>query len=250
MGGFLACTRLKNQSQSLPPVCGSPGGAVSCIGCTAFMALAASGFLVEAACAVGRLPAILRALDQDPSALLAESASIDPLDMDVRYEKALICGSMEDWKRMMRRPAHNYLELSLDYMKAGFYEDARNILAACEDPSPMVSYYLGYAWEKDRTGSTVPGTSSDSGHMEAAKEAYAKGEAACPDCCFPNRVEEVVILNAAERRSMRAAPTSSEQETPFMRNAARNAPICECDTSPPVTIRSASSISDGVKSFR
>ena len=62
MGGFLACTRLKNQSQSLPPVCGSPGGAVSCIGCTAFMALAASGFLVEAACAVGRLPAILRAL--------------------------------------------------------------------------------------------------------------------------------------------------------------------------------------------
>ena len=141
--------------------------------------------------------AILRALDQDPSALLAESSSIDPLDMGVRYEKALICGSMEDWKRMMRRPAHNYLELSLDYMKAGFYEDARNILAACEDPSPMVSYYLGYAWEKDRTGSTVPGTSSDSGHTEDAKEAYAKGEAACPDCCFPNRVEEVVILNAA-----------------------------------------------------
>ena len=118
--------------------------------------------------------AILRALDQDPSALLAESSSIDPLDMGVRYEKALICGSMEEWKRMMRRPAHNYLELSLDYMKAGFYEDARNILAACEDPSPMVSYYLGYAWEKDRTGSTVPGTSSDSGHTEDAKEAKTR----------------------------------------------------------------------------
>lgn len=143
--------------------------------------------------------AILRVLDRDPSALLAESASIDPLDMGVRYEKALLCGSMEEWKKVMRRPAHNYLELSLDYMKAGFYEDAAKILAACEDSSPMVYYYLGYTWEMAGMTAAVRESDSGSERTDTAREAYAKGEAACPDCCFPNRVEEVQILTAAIR---------------------------------------------------
>nr|WP_307999085.1 DUF5107 domain-containing protein [uncultured Merdimonas sp.] len=128
--------------------------------------------------------AILRALHQDPSALLDESAAIDPLDMGIRYEKALVSGEMDNWKQAMRRPAHNYLELALDYLKAGFYEDAFKILSACEDASPMISYYLGYTCECKKEAAT-------------AKEYYQKGEEASSDCCFPNRVEEVIILSHA-----------------------------------------------------
>ena len=128
--------------------------------------------------------AILRALNKDTALLLSESADIDPLDMGIRYEKALASGDMADWKQAMRQPAHNYLELSLDYMKAGFYEDALAILSSCEDGSPMISYYQGYAHEK-------------SGDTALAASFYQKGEEACSDCCFPNRTEEVVILSSA-----------------------------------------------------
>ena len=51
--------------------------------------------------------AILRALNKDTALLLSESADIDPLDMGIRYEKALASGDMAGWKQAMRQPAHN-----------------------------------------------------------------------------------------------------------------------------------------------
>ena len=57
--------------------------------------------------------AILRTLGQDCSDFLDESGHIDPLDMGIRYEKAVSCSEFDNWKRSMREPAHNYLELAL-----------------------------------------------------------------------------------------------------------------------------------------
>lgn len=139
--------------------------------------------------------------DEEASAFLLESAKIDPLDMGIRYETAIYkengryhndsdgtdCeGALSEWKDSMRTPVHNYLELSLDYMKAGFYEDALYILSACEETAPMKFYYMGYV-------------SSLMNDAENAGKYCALGEAADSSYCFPNRTEEVLILENAVR---------------------------------------------------
>lgn len=130
--------------------------------------------------------AILRTLGQDCNDFLDESGHIDPLDMGIRYEKAVSCSEFDNWKRSMREPAHNYLELALDYAKAGFYKDALYILSSCNTTSPMIGYYKGYIYEL-------------MGELENAKEAHKLGEASDYSCCFPNRTEEVLILESAIR---------------------------------------------------
>lgn len=127
--------------------------------------------------------ALLRITGQTCTNFLMESACIDPLDMGIRYESGMLSKDLNSWKTAMRKPSHNYLELSLDYMKAGLYEDAGQILDACTEDSPLVAYYRGYVYEQQ-------------GNNIQAKEAYAKGEAANHAYCFPNRTEEVVILNS------------------------------------------------------
>jgi len=75
----------------------------------------------------------------DSQELLDDSLKIDPLDMGIRYEGALRLGSLDGWKDKMRTPVHNYLELALDYIKAGLYDDALNILASCTADSDRKS---------------------------------------------------------------------------------------------------------------
>lgn len=130
--------------------------------------------------------AILRTLGQDSNAFLEESKRIDPLDMGIRYEISIVSSDSDNWKRTMREPAHNYLELALDYTKAGFYKDALYILSSCDTKSPMIGYYKGYIYEL-------------LGEVESAKEAHTIGEASDYSCCFPNRTEEVLILESAIR---------------------------------------------------
>lgn len=129
---------------------------------------------------------ILRTLGQDSSAFLEDSKRIDPLDMGIRYEISIASSDSDNWKRTMREPAHNYLELALDYTKAGFYKDALYILSSCDTESPMIGYYKGYIYEL-------------LGAVESAKEAHTIGEAADYACCFPNRTEEILILESAIR---------------------------------------------------
>lgn len=130
--------------------------------------------------------AILRTLGQDYASFLEESKRIDPLDMGIRYEISIASSDSDNWKQTMREPAHNYLELALDYTKAGFYKDALFILNSCDTESPMIGYYKGYIYEL-------------LGEVESAKEAHNLGEASDYSCCFPNRTEEVLILESAIR---------------------------------------------------
>lgn len=123
--------------------------------------------------------AILRTLGRDSAALLSESIAIDPLSMGCLYEM-----DRKKWLSAMRSQPQNYLELSLDYMKAGFYQNVVDILRSTPKASPLTFYYEGYAW-------------LGMGDTASAKEAFAKAEKADPDYCFPNKTEEILILQAA-----------------------------------------------------
>ena len=130
--------------------------------------------------------ALMRKLDQNNETFTKESLHIDPLDMGARYELALSQGCMDSWITYMRGDVNNYLELSLDYAYMGMYDDSLAILEACPAEQPMVYYYASYFY--DKKGDTVK-----------AQELCQRAESISPDYCFPNKLEEILILEHAAK---------------------------------------------------
>lgn len=136
--------------------------------------------------------AILRRMGKKEEALgfIADSLAIDPFNYGALYDKYLLTADERDLKEMttlMRRDAHNYDEIALDYCAAGMTDEARGMWKVAVDEnavSPMTYYYLGSAL-------------LNAALEKEAKEAFAKGCSKSPDFCFPNRQEAVIALCAA-----------------------------------------------------
>ncbi len=121
-------------------------------------------------------------------ALIKESLQLDPFNYGILYEQYLLTkdeGVLKHLVELMHGSANNYHELALSYMEMCMRSVAIDILMlALEpgvEPSPMTYYYLGRA----------------SGYPDC-KDYYQKAEEADPACCFPNRIEDVAILEDAK----------------------------------------------------
>ena len=124
---------------------------------------------------------ILRKLDSATEAdqLLKETIALDPLDSWARY---LANNSQPSDNQML-------FDLALDYARAGLYREAIEILEnmdrTVKDGSvPILLYALGHFCLR-------------SGHSDGAQRAYSEACAASTDYCFPNRLEEYVVLREA-----------------------------------------------------
>lgn len=143
---------------------------------------------------------ILRKLARSTEAytLIADSLSIDPFNFGCLFDKYLLLQSegnteeaattVNDLKRLTHNWLHNFVEYSLDYAHAGLYEEASELLllyiADSKEEYPMLYYYLGwYAQQMN--------------FNEQAMMYFTKAASAAPDFCFPNRVEDVVVLQRA-----------------------------------------------------
>lgn len=139
---------------------------------------------------LGKLAQGLQQIDQ--------SLEIDKFNMGCRFEKVLILKelgreeeaqkAMAEFKKMMRGAPNSYLEYSLDYAWAGQYESAEQLLnVLLEDNASDCTievYALGYyAWQL--------------GQREKSLEIYRKAAKLSPDYCFPNKNEEILILQNA-----------------------------------------------------
>ena len=130
--------------------------------------------------------AVLRksAKNAEALSLTGESLKLDLFNYGCRYEQYLLTGDaqlLDELKTLLRKCSHNYDELALDYQQAGLQQEAMAIwqLAIEEGAAtPMTYYYMGD---------------------------YQQAEAACPDYCFPNRLEDVVVLNRAKDRNSKGA---------------------------------------------
>ena len=125
---------------------------------------------------------VLRLLGRKEEALawIEKSLLLDHFNYGCRYEKYLLTG-IDTLKDLMRKASNNYDELALDYVAAGLYDEARSIwdIAISEDAvSPMTYYYLGR---------------------------YEEAEQADSYCCFPNRLEDVLALEAAKAKNPQGA---------------------------------------------
>ncbi|HTE28727.1 MAG TPA: DUF5107 domain-containing protein [Chryseolinea sp.] len=143
---------------------------------------------------------LLRILQQPKIAgkIIEESIAIDLFNNGCRFEQYLLAKeagndqqatvALDELKLLMRNDRNNYLELSLDYANAGFYIIAISILeiytAANAEVSPMVYYYLGWYAQQ-------------SANDKAASDNYLKASQGSTELCFPNKIEEIFILQAA-----------------------------------------------------
>lgn len=131
-------------------------------------------------------------------ALINDSLAMDKFNMGCRFESYLIhtlqgnteaaAAAKAEMKALMRGAVHSYLEYAIDYASAGMYEEATQLLSFVAEGNeatyPMVYYALGYF-------------ASKMGKKDEALNLYKKAETMCPDYCFPNKLEEVLMLNDA-----------------------------------------------------
>lgn len=145
--------------------------------------------------------AILRKVGtmEEAMSFLEESLSIDAFNFGCLFEKYTLYKeageghkseeALNHLLQLMRHDVHNYIECALDYVQAGLYQEAMDLLSVyiTEQPSgvyPMVYYYLGWC-------------ALQIGNQEAAAGYFVKGQNATPDFCFPHRIEDVNVLNSA-----------------------------------------------------
>ena len=125
------------------------------------------------------LAALLRHQGRNGEAafLAEETLRIDPLDAIARRELLLSQDGNEDgWTEGQTDDPNPFIELSIEYARAGFTQDAADVLKTALERSdyPLLHWYLAYY-----TG--------DVSHAARAEEAEPLG-------CFPHRLEDCRVL--------------------------------------------------------
>ena len=121
-------------------------------------------------------------------AFLEESLLLDRFNYGCRYELYLLTGDEDvlgEMATMMHGNVYNYHELALDYAQAGLWQACSDVLKLCPAEHPLTYYYLG--WAQMGLGDAV-----------AANAAFEQAERVDSYCCFPNRLEDVVVLTMAK----------------------------------------------------
>lgn len=141
---------------------------------------------------------ILRKLNRnvEAEAFIEESLAIDPFNFGCLFEKYLLLtdknketaiGVITGLKRVSHNWVNNFEEYAFDYAHAGLFEEAGELLKVYKrehSKNTLVEYYL--AW-----------FAFQSGNQQDAKEHYITASLLKPDFVFPNRIEDVLVLQKA-----------------------------------------------------
>lgn len=123
---------------------------------------------------------------------IVQNLKVDPFDYISGYEAVLLADGeekeerREQLKAQMRNFPQNFIQAAIDYRESGSFAEALGILNLCDAVFPMLDYYRMACLEA-------------LGRKEEAKEAAKRADADDPYCCFPNRLEDIVVLRLAEK---------------------------------------------------
>ncbi|MCH5210841.1 MAG: DUF5107 domain-containing protein [Oscillospiraceae bacterium] len=131
----------------------------------------------------GRLlkTALLRLTGRTDEAIVfaRETVKIDALDHGARYELYKLTGEgLDNLKAIMRGDNHNYIELALGYKAAYLNDEANDVLNLAPNGNEPMAHYYKFA------------LTNDSSELDRA-------EKASPLYCFPNRIEDIEVLQYA-----------------------------------------------------
>ena len=126
--------------------------------------------------------AILRHLGCGRASFYAEeNTKYDFLDLFAKIEYSHHTDNSSDLEQFRLKP-ENIIDVAIDYMKAGLWEDALYTLAFADETYPMVCYYRAYCEKQlGRCGC----------ELIKAANAYNTGY------CFPSRLEDILVLENA-----------------------------------------------------
>lgn len=136
---------------------------------------------------------LLRKLGREDQARawIGESLAIDPFDYLSRLELVRLDGKGRETVTALARDFHEtWLRIARDYAQFGAYGEAINTLELCERPWPMLYYYKAYYREK---------------LGEDSRPALAQAESCPSDCCFPNKLEDLIVLEYAREHAEKPA---------------------------------------------
>ena len=137
--------------------------------------------------------ALLRKLNRDIEArtLIDESLALDPFNYGCIFEKYLLSSPGDEGlghlKTLSRNWDHNYIEYALDYAHAGLYTEATQLLEVYtqgDQHNTLVTYYLGWL-------------AYQAGLLQEATSYFNTAASLSPDFVFPNRVEDLLVLQTA-----------------------------------------------------
>jgi tetratricopeptide (TPR) repeat protein len=143
---------------------------------------------------------ILRMLGKTTEAekLIEESLELDRFNFGVLFEEYLLKPNRFSkpvrFIELIRANIHTFIEFALDYAFAGLYDEAIELIStgieeqANQPVYPMALYYK--AWFEAQNGNQL---GSGKTLQEAAN--------ACPDYCFPNQIEAVLVLEWAKQQN-------------------------------------------------
>ena len=133
--------------------------------------------------------AVLRMLGRKDEALscIQEACQADRFNYGCMYEEHLLKGTpLTRMHELMHGNVYNYHELALDYAQAGLWQECVSVLeSTTATQHPLTYYYIG--WALMALGRTAE-----------AKNAFEKAEQQDSYCCFPNRLEDVIVLTMAK----------------------------------------------------
>ncbi len=144
---------------------------------------------------------LLRKLGHTKEAMrvCTETLQLDSTDFGSHYEQYLLHlalregGNAEavknELKRLMGSNVYNFITLAGDYGQCGLYEESIAILQQIVEDAhsnvyPMLHYYLGYFYEK-------------MGSLDVAQTHRQAGNGANSDYCFPNSMDDLIVLEHA-----------------------------------------------------
>lgn len=136
-----------------------------------------------------------RGVSAEAAACATETQSLDRLDVWSKHELEILSAEGGDRNELpksqvgQRAQSQLKLDLAFDYAAAGFWAEAKDLLVKHVNKSrraahPITLYLSAYC--EDRIG-----------NHSAAVTSWVEAANASPDYCFPARVEEMIVLQAA-----------------------------------------------------
>ena len=110
-----------------------------------------------------------------------ENAKDDLLDLFAKIEYSHYTDNSSDLEQFTLK-AENLIDVAIDYMKAGLWEDALYTLELADGTYPMVNYYRAYC--ENRLG-------------RCGCEQVKAANACKTGYCFPSRIEDILVLENA-----------------------------------------------------
>lgn len=122
----------------------------------------------------------------------------DVMDYGARWEeqqlstRPQVVRRQQSWRKHLGSATHTHIAIALDYMHAGFFDDAVAVLEASPGSDPLVRYFIAYCHLQN-------------GNSASAHQAFEQAALLAPDYCFPQQLESMLALESAMQVNPRDA---------------------------------------------